>query len=91
VGQRFWGIRLSTLEAAADALLRVNNIRVRHPDQTDEEIRKANEREWSEKDEVVLQQWREFMRVFKNIEESRLIFPGDQTDRTIGTWVDVRE
>ena len=67
-------IRLSTLEASVEALLRVNNVRVRYLDETDEEIRRASEREWTDKDEVVLSQWREFQRVFEDIRHSKNMF-----------------
>ena len=68
-------VKLSTLQAAADALLRLNNVRVPHPDETDEEIRTAQHREWTGKDEVVLQQWREFQLVFAAIRQAKGAFP----------------
>lgn len=69
------GLKLSTLEAAAEALLRVNNIRVPQPDGTDDTIRTTQHRKWTEKDEVVLQQWRELHGVFAAIRQAKGAFP----------------
>ena len=68
-------VKLSTLKAAAEALLRVNNVRVLQPDGTDEEIRTTQQRAWTERDEVVLQQWRELQGVFTAIRQAKGAFP----------------
>jgi len=67
-------VKLSTLQAAA-ALLRVNHVHVLQPDGTDEEIRTTQQRAWTEKDEVVLQQWRELQGVFTAIRQAKGAFP----------------
>jgi hypothetical protein len=92
----YFGVKLSTLEAAVAALLSVNNVWVRRPDATDEEIRQANHREWTEKDEAVLQQWRELQRVFAAIRQAKGRFPQVpghtyQRPKLLGTWITVNK